>query len=435
MIRVLLMLLGAHYVRAWWPLHLAAGIALELAGLSLIIDAIDGVLWFPLRLFGVVLLVEGAVMMIASTSATGLRRRILFGRGLLVAVSALPVVIEGYVYHVLLAIIFGLMLAVDGGLRIATTYVVRFRGWRWSLAGGVLEIVVAITLLAPYPVQYHMTVPYVTGLACFFSGWGLVRLATRLRRLPAGALLRMLFSRGWHRVHDPHASEWSVDGSRGTLVVHVWTAEGTAEDPVARPIVSRYIAAVDRKGVVSTGHSAVEFAPHFYASHYPANDIDRSSDDFTRLLRATADNDVPGRFLPSYAVEAAQWCESTWRVRFRDFNVTRVLAWWASYSANDTYNLTNRNCSSATAHLIETALEGVVGRRNPSVLDVVRLAFSPELWLAGQFRAYAEAMAWTPGLVLDYTRSLKGALDPPPLPWAEAIQIAARAWWRVATRR
>ncbi len=41
---------------------------------------------------------------------------------------------------------------------------------------------------------------------------------------------------------------------------------------------------------------------------------------------------------------------------------------------------------------------------------------NPELWVAGVLLiAPAEATAWTPGLVLDYARALRVAINPPPL--------------------
>jgi hypothetical protein len=59
-------------------------------------------------------------------------------------------------------------------------------------------------------------------------------------------------------------------------------------------VIDRYIAAVGMQGVISTGHAALEIQPDLYISLYPAEEIDRSPDQFARLLRATADNDVKG---------------------------------------------------------------------------------------------------------------------------------------------
>lgn len=428
MVRVLLLLLGTRYIRKRWPLHAALGIALAVVGIGLVIDALDGVLYFPLRYFGIVLLAEGCVMMFTASSTSGIRRRLLFGRGVIVTIAAGLVAIGGDTADLLTSLVFGLALALDGLLRVGSAWLVRFYRWEVSLMGGVAEIAIAALVLDPHFLHYHDTVPFVTGIAIFLAGWGLVRLALYLRALPGDALLPTLFSRGWHPVEEPAESMWSKDGSPETLTIHVWTADGTAEaEVVSNPLLNRYIVAIDRRGVVSTGHTACELPGHFYASHYPAVDIDRSTADLSNLLRATADNNVPGVFQASYAQESADWCESTWKVQFPEFNFARVMIWWASYSRDSTYNLTNRSCSTTTAHLLETALEGVVGNRNPSRLDVARILFSPELWLAGQFREKAENLAWTPGLVLDYARALSGALSPPHLPTMALARIVARA--------
>jgi hypothetical protein len=42
----------------------------------------------------------------------------------------------------------------------------------------------------------------------------------------------------------------------------------------------------------------------------------------------------------------------------------------------------------------------------------LRLLLIPELWIAAQLRKRATNMAWTPGLVLDYTRALHAIVHP-----------------------
>jgi hypothetical protein len=39
---------------------------------------------------------------------------------------------------------------------------------------------------------------------------------------------------------------------------------------------------------------------------------------------------------------------------------------------------------------------------------------TPELWVASVLRRRAEAMAWTPGLILDYARLLQVVVEPVP---------------------
>jgi len=225
------------------------------------------------------------------------------------------------------------------------------------------------------------------------------------------------------------------------MTVHVWTPTGSAKGPARRqPVVDRYIAAVDTNGVISTGHASLEVQPDLYISLYPAEEIDRSPDQFARLLRATADNNVGGRYLTDYPSEAAAWCESTEKIVFRDYDRRRLDTFWQKYRQQAIYNLTYRNCSSTVARALEAALEGVIGRRDRHWLNAVRMMFTPEIWVASQIRKRAKTMAWTPGLVLDYSRALRAVVHPRPLSWTASLQLAVRQSrrlrevWRVRRR-
>ncbi|MGG2362136.1 DUF308 domain-containing protein, partial [Salmonella enterica] len=108
--------------------------------------------------------------------------------------------------------------------------------------------------------------------------------------------------------------------------------------------------------------------------HYPAVEIDRSGADFARVLRATADNNVAGRFLPSYAEESAGWCPSTFQIPIRGVDGTALCAFWALYRQDETYNLTNRNCSSAVALNLDAGIEGMFQPLADNPLFLIRLA-------------------------------------------------------------
>lgn len=200
------------------------------------------------------------------------------------------------------------------------------------------------------------------------------------------------------------------------LRVLVWTPEGSAtQDTLPRPVMNRYIAAVDSAGVISTGHAALEMQD-IYISLYPAVDIDRSPSEFFRTLRAVRENNVPGKFQDSYASESAAWCEADRQVCFHTFNAVSLRAFTTYYRRQEIYNLTWRNCSSSVAYALEAALDGVLCNRSGwSVF--LRLFLQPELWIAAQLRRRATTMAWTPGLVLDYSRALHGLVHPARLNW------------------
>src|SRR5262249_30522355 len=129
-IRLLLLLLGTQYVRRWWRVHVAVGVLTQALGVFLFVDSLDGLLIFPLHLFGIVLLIDGLVVTVAAFVAEGTMRRILVVRGLLVSVSAVLVVVGGTLSDFVLSMFFGFAFVLDGLVRIAAAIVVRFAGWR-----------------------------------------------------------------------------------------------------------------------------------------------------------------------------------------------------------------------------------------------------------------------------------------------------------------
>ncbi len=416
MIRLVLLLLGANFIRQRWRALAVIGALWGMLGLALFIDALDGVVYFPIHIFGYLLIIEALVTLVATTSNRGTQTVLRKGRGVIFLLLGLLIIDPHRASSFILAMIFGLVFAVDGILRIASAQVVRFTGWRLSMALGAAELVFAIFMFEPYPTYYAGTVPYCVGVGLMLSGFGTLRLALRLRKLPPHASVLALLARGdGESVRLLDAAEPTKAQPLPVLTVHVWTPVGSAIDALPQPVLDRYVAAVDGQGVISTGHAALEVPSVLYISHYPATEIDHSPEDFRALLRATQENNVPGRFQPSYAIESAGWCDSTAKVTFERYNLARLQAFWAHYSQDDTYNLTNRNCSSTVAMALEVSMEGTFGGGGRGILRFLSAMVNPELWVASQLQKHAQAAAWTPGLVLDYARALKVAIDPPPL--------------------
>ncbi|HZG19640.1 MAG TPA: MFS transporter [Herbaspirillum sp.] len=451
MIRLVLLLLGADFIRRNWHALAIAGLAWGTIGVSLMIDALDGVLNFPLTLFGYLLLLESLVTLWVANSGMGAQKTLRYVKGGLFLLIAILVITQHQASNMALAMLFGIAFTIGGSLQITSALVVRFPRWRTAMLGGLVQIVLAIFFFQPYPTHYKGTVPYCLALGLIFGGWNMIWLALRSRMLPQQASADVLvernsgddrpFDAGLHdgaadlqsRLRPPGASSASaLDGSAGAgqqapLTVHVWTPTGSAKGPARRqPVIDRYIAAVDLNGVISTGHAALEVQPDLYISLYPAEEIDRSPDQFARLLRATAENDVKGRYLTDYASEAAAWCESTEKIVFRDYRRASLDRFWQHYRRTEIYNLTHRNCSSTVANALEAALEGVIGGRDRHWFNAVRMMFTPEIWVASQIRKRAVTMAWTPGMVLDYARALRAVVHPRPLSWAASLQLALR---------
>ncbi|WP_419688920.1 HdeD family acid-resistance protein [Burkholderia theae] len=448
MVRLILLLLGIEYLRTRWRGLTVLGWLWVVAGVVIFVDALDGALHFPIELFAWLFLIEGLATLAVAGSGVGGQRILRYVKGIVVVVAAGLVFAGHHHGHFLLSMIFGMLFLVDGLLQCTSAWMVRYRRWNVAFAWGVVEILLAVFFFQPYPTHYVGTVPYCLGLLLIFGGMHMLSLAARVRRLtrnpafatsPAPALAPDLDdARDRPRFAQ---SEWDgppADGEHA-LTVHVWTPAGTSKAEAQRyPVIDRYIAAVDANGVISTGHAALESPEGIYISLYPGVEIDRSPDEFTRILRATRENDVPGLFQPDYATESNAWCPSTVRVRIRNYDPAKLDAFWSSYRQNVTYNLTYRNCSSTVSNALEAALDGAVWRLKGAGAGwgaFVRLLLTPELWVAAQIRKRAVTMAWTPGLTLDYARALSMLADPRPFAWwkvarsaVKAIMASRRAW-------
>ncbi|MBX6744422.1 MAG: protease [Acetobacteraceae bacterium] len=416
MIRLVLLLLGASRLRDRWPFLLGFGLLGITLALAIIADAVDGVTVVATRTFGWILLIDGLAALAAGLVGRNRTSRFDMVRALCLIVLGLLILDFPWKNDLANSLLFGLAFLIDGAARVVTAAVLRFRGWALVVAGGAVELGLATLAFASWPVPYQKTVPFCIGVLLLLSAWTVLRFALALRRLPPDGSIFSLPGFGrrcWHGAVAASAPA-RAGGRNPPLVLHVWTPRGSAEDVVRRPLVDRWIAAVDGKGRISTGHAALELAPDLYISHYPAIEIDRSPADLIRALRATADNDMPGRFLPSYREEAEGWVEADAHVVFERFNAARLRAHWAEYSKDATYNLTRRNCSVSAALALEAALEGVLAE-GPLWHRITSLLGNPDLWLAAAVRHRAETMTWTPGLVLDYARALQRVVKPPPI--------------------
>ncbi|WP_251863033.1 DUF308 domain-containing protein [Achromobacter sp. Marseille-Q4962] len=431
--KLVLLLLGVDYLRKRARALYAAGGFFLLAGVVVFIDALDGAMYFPLNFFAALFVVEGMATLAIAQSGVGGQRVLRYAKGIFVLVAGILILAGHHHGHFVLSMIFGLLFLVDGLMQCIAAYVVRYRRWRYVFASGIAEVLLAIFFFQPYPTHYVGTVPYCLGLFLAFSGLKLLSLAHRVRRLDANPALDANPDPDFMPTREG-APQKVFDGppaeSERALTVHIWTPAGSARAQTRNyPLVNRYIAAVDVNGVVSTGHAALESPEGVYVSLYPAEEIDHSPAQFGSLLRATADNDVPGVFQPDYPTESKAWCPSTVQVRIRNYDAAKLQAFWLEYRKNTTYNLTHRNCSSSVSRALEAALDGVVGRLHGPDAGwgaLLRLLLTPELWVAAQIRKRALTMAWTPGLTLDYARALSMLADPRPFGWWKMAQSALR---------
>lgn len=420
MLQIALLLCGRSFIRRNHHILVLVGGFWGLLGALVLTDGILGTRYFPLNLFYWLLVCESMATLLAASGAEGAKRGILLFKGG-VAGSLALLMLSGFSgSNLLLAIILGFACFLSGTLVIASAWVVRYPHWRRALAGGIFQILFAVFLFQPYPAHHDGTTQQFIGALMLMSAINCLRLSLRLRKLAPGITIFDLQSVHSDPVCQEHLSV--VDGKQQSqqeqplLRVLVWTPEGSSgQKAIPRPVLNRYIAAVDAGGVISTGHAALEMQD-IYISLYPAVDIDRSPSEFFRTLRAVQENDVPGQFQKDYASEAAAWCEADREVCFYSFCPESLRMFSAYYQQRDTYNLTWRNCSSSVAYALEAALDGVLYRGHGWVV-FLRLFLRPELWIAAQLRKRATTMAWTPGLVLDYSRALHGLVHPVKLSW------------------
>jgi uncharacterized membrane protein HdeD (DUF308 family) len=401
MIEILLILFGGEATRRrWWLVALVGGLWMAL-GAYFFINAFTAEQRINPVYFAVPLLVDGLLSFASAFGKAGAGKRLRFGKAAVFIIIGFLIIGTAGRGEMIVGLLVGTFLVVDAGWRGTSAYVVRYSGWRRMIVLACIEFLLGLWSFLPWPSHWQGEVGSDVGLLLMISAANICWMAWRLASLRPGQPISRPVAQWVGSEEGPPPP--SAATARTAATVHVWTPTGalTSLDHT----VSRYVAARDDHGMISTGHAAMQ-AHDIYISHYPAEEIEHDSDDFRRILRATVENDVAGHFQPSYAQESAGWCPSTMQVRVDGIDFMALQRFWRAYSADRTYNLTNRNCSSTVATALDAGLEGVFAPYINSPVFIARLLISPELWVAAELRARARAMAWTPGIVLDYARAL-----------------------------
>ncbi|MFQ8433863.1 HdeD family acid-resistance protein [Amaricoccus sp. W119] len=424
MIQLALLLLGARAVRPLWPLLLLLGLVWIALGIWLLFNLRNRGVVFVEDTLAIFLALEGAVLLLGA-GALGLRQG--WGaaaRGLCFLFAAFLVFNVEWDHNLGAMVVFGAAFVADGAFRIASALVLRDSRLTRGVITGVISILLGFVIFARWPLPRDLTVPFCMALLFIASGLVILRAARQLRRLPEGASVTALpfyTAPNWQaRGVVVPALDAGAGPVPGALNVRIWTATGSIDDPERMLVVDRYIATLDKRGVVSTGHAALEAPPDLYVSHYPARELERASDELLTILHSGGQNDVPGKFQPSLAVEAGEWCMPDQTVTFHRFNDQALRAFWSVYSRDTTYNLSARNCSTTVALCLDAATEGLASTGRP-IRDFLHLVFNPEFWMLRLIRARAEGMTWTPGLVLDYARLLRRVLEHGRKRWRERL--------------
>ncbi|MDL2266625.1 hypothetical protein LJC46_01370 [Desulfovibrio sp. OttesenSCG-928-G15] len=411
MIQLFLLFCGTRLVRKYWWVLFAFGFFWLCVGLFVMNDAVFSAHRIPVDYFAIPLCFDGIWALGTAFSKEGTTRKLRLSRaGIMLGVALLILFAPRY-HGVIIGIIIGTFIVADACFRIASAYVVRFKRWQFSLAFGVFEFLCGLWSLVPWPTYYAGAVGHDVGVLVMLGAMSVCGLSLRIRSLPSQVSICTVFSKGWpenYKVHEERRAHPRENGEE--VIVHVWTPT----EELAPLSVGRYVAATNKSGVISTGHAAMEIKPDVYISFYPAVEIDRDNIEFMQSLNASDKNNVQGLFQPSYEVESADWCPSTMQVRIRGLNTRNMRQFWNAYREDITYNLTSRNCASSVAKALDAGLEGLFSKQiRSSFFFLPHLFFTPEMWVAGFMRQRAEAMAWTPGILLDYVRALSYIMSLP----------------------
>ena len=416
MLKLAFVLIGPDAFRSRWYMLAVTGVVVIALGALLAIDVMHTLALIAYGVLGLIFIGAGLAAFLVAGDASGQRFALLRGGGLVLTGGLILAALFQNDWH--LALLFALAFALDGSIRLASALIFRFPGWRFIAVCGLGELVLTTLLLTDWPLPHGQNVPFCVGLFIVLSGWLLLRFGLLLRTLEDEVAILMLpvfAGRGWYD-HAPVliGEEPARRGDEAPLIVHVWTPAASANARQRRPIIDRYLIAVGSDGNLSTGHASLEMPPNLYISHYPA--VEHAVG--VTALHAGAANNIPGRFLTSYAEEVADWCPADAHVVFHNFSARRLSAFWIGYRQDATYNLANRNCSIVVAAALDAALEGALARRTPW-LRLIRLLLNPDMWAATMIRSRAMSMTWTPGLVLDYARVLARIVDQRDLSWSQ----------------
>ena len=144
MIQLVLFLLGLDYLRRRsLTLAVVGGIWLVI-GVSVFIDALDGVLYFPIHVFAWLLLVEGLATLAIARVGVGGQRTLRYVKGGAFMLAALLIMAGNHHGNFVLSMIFGTLFLADGLLQSVSAVVVRYSRWRIVLALAIVEILLEI---------------------------------------------------------------------------------------------------------------------------------------------------------------------------------------------------------------------------------------------------------------------------------------------------
>lgn len=414
MINLLFLLLGKEAITSRKQiLYTIGGLSIVVAILLFIDLLTDGKMTVPINGLALIILIEGLITSASAVLLPGKVERQLLTKGMLFVIAAVFVLLQNEKALWLKAAIFAIFIATDGLFRLTSASLVQNHQWKNAFWIGFAEVLFAFFIMLNKPITYAQTIPLCISTLLLLSGITFIRLARSSIELAESN----------DESVQTDSPEW--------LEVFIWTPQaGIGSERKRRNFIARYIAAMDVNGKVSTGHAAVRLANQSYLSLYPVDDIDRSVAEVIKLLKASADNDMAGRFVESLAIESEEWMAPTCCIRLPVYQVERVKQFMEDYKQNTTYNLTRRNCSTATIDVLDVAMTNILSQHF-GLRGLAHLFFNPYFWTLAFIRGKGQSMTWTPGLVLDYVIVLDKLLRHE-MAWTQAQQQKKRPFfsWR-----
>ncbi|ORM71807.1 HdeD family acid-resistance protein [Pantoea rwandensis] len=413
MLRLLFLLMGGPALRAGWPYLTALGLLCVAASSGIVMDLLQhGSLSFPLHVLGVFMVVEGLAEAVGAIyQPAGIGWPLLAKAGVLMSVGGV-VFLAPHDSGLGMSLAFAAIFLLDGGFRIISCCLMRCRRWMHKLTLGSAEILFSMMIATDWPLSPHVIVPLC--FALLLAGWGinLLTMAAQIHALPENSSVTALplFTRKGLRA--PHGLDYVHPPLKAAPVseplnIYIWTPIGSGNVSGRRPWFDRWVAAIDHRGEVSTGHTSLEMGDELYISLFPVDDVSRSLRGFLQTLRAKEEFDVEGFYQPSLEKEIKAWCRPDKRLVLPHYNQVALRNYWLSNAPDTRYNLTSRNCSTSVMQALDVATEGLLGERG---LKGFWVLLNPDFWLLSLVRSRAEGMTWTPGLVMDYCVLLRRVL-------------------------
>ncbi|WP_051005710.1 hypothetical protein [Pantoea sp. A4] len=427
MLRLLFLLIGGTALRAKWPWLMLAALGCMAGAGGIVSDLIrHGTLSAPITLTGLFILMQGVIEGLPALSGTN---RLTLGKSLLLITAGAGILFLPHFGRPSAAWLLSLLLLMDGGFRVISSGLMRCRRWQIKMSTGCGEFLLCAMIITDWPVPHHILIPVM--FIFLLLGWSLnlTKVAWQIHRLPVQssvATLELFTSKG---LREPHGLDYchpDVNDSapQQPLNLYIWTPTGSGNVAGSRPWFDRWVAAIDHRGVVSTGHTSLAMGNEIYISLYPENDIELDLKGFLQTLRARQEFDVAGRLQPSLEQEIRSWCVPDRRISLSHYNQAALRNYWEKYATDTHYNLTSRNCSTSVIQALDVATEGLLGKYGLYGLLTV---FKPDFWLLSLIRSRAEGMTWTPGLVMDYCQTLQRLLE---CPQRAAARKQASGWLR-----